>query len=471
MPVKNKQNKQEVKIKNDKTAMQEQCSVVAIYYYMTKNMDDQKNKDELIEQFKIIWPDIVKAKDGVQWENTFLEQGQTFASSNYYSGKDYNYGWWDAPTQAVNSTKFAKAIDNNTTTVLTQMWNMFDKQKIQVGLFGNQKDSWNTADMYLVKKGRGPEMIKWVKELKEEFIGGLCCDPGVFVGTVNTYLTKLIHQKLLIPISLKKQTKGRDIKILETNMHEWGESGKIDIVKANFETQAGNPGPWAYFNVIKDGSEITFGNPKGRGGNSFQYFAKFKVGDYDTKYLVEQRLAGKKTKAEVKEIVLTNKGKETRAAAQTGQVPQPEFEKLLEQYTGENYDYNVPEISEPFSEPQIKYWKKYLKDVNDDNSIPLNLNGFEVLGTQYSIDDWLEKVIQIDNDYLRDTTGAIQKYGNLVVGNFHSELRMKMKQLRFARAMQKSKKNISEIIVHIYYLAAKQNVSEGDIHGPFLKIY
>ena len=152
-------------------------------------------------------------------------------------------------------------------------------------------------------------------------------------------------------------------------------------------------------------------------------------------------------------------------------MPQPEFEKLLEEYTGENYDYNVPEISEPFSAPQIKYWKKYLKDVNDDNSIPLNLNGFEVLGTQYSIDEWLEKVIQIDNDYLRDTTGAIQKYGNLVVGNFHSELRLKMKQLRFARAMQKSKKNISEIIVHIYYLAAKQNVSEGDIHGPFLKIY
>ena len=38
-------------------------------------------------------------------------------------------------------------------------------------------------------------------------------------------------------------------------------------------------------------------------------------------------------------------------------------------------------------------------------------------------------------------------------------------------ARKATKKNISEIIVHIYYLAAKQNVSEGDIHGPFLKIY
>ena len=32
------------------------------------------------------------------------------------------------------------------------------------------------------------------------------------------------------------------------------------------------------------------------------------------------------------------------------------------EYTKEKYDYNVPEISEPFSAPQIKYWKKYYKE-------------------------------------------------------------------------------------------------------------
>ena len=29
---------------------------------------------------------------------------------------------------------------------------------------------------------------------------------------------------------------------------------------------------------------------------------------------------------------------------------------------------------------------------------------------------------------------------------------------------------LDELIVHIFYLAAKQNIKEGDIHGPFLKI-
>ena len=199
MPIKNKQKSQEVKVKDDKTAQQEQCSVVAIYYYMTKQMSDQKNKDKLSQIFKEIYPDIATSKDGVKWENTFMEQGEVFASSKYYSGKDYKFGWWDAPTKAVNSTKFAKAVDNNTTTVLTEIWEMFDKDTKKI--FGNKKDTWNTADMYLVKNVKGSSILKFVKSLKKDI------EPygkETFIGVINTYLTSLLKDKILIPISLKK---------------------------------------------------------------------------------------------------------------------------------------------------------------------------------------------------------------------------------------------------------------------------
>ena len=43
-------------------------------------------------------------------------------------------------------------------------------------------------------------------------------------------------------------------------------------------------------------------------------------------------------------------------------------------------------------------------------------------------------------------------------------------QLRFLKALQKANGKLPELIVHMYYLAAKQNISEGDIHGPFLKV-
>ena len=201
------------------------------------------------------------------------------------------------------------------------------------------------------------------------------------------------------------------------------------------------------------------------------------MGDYETGYLVENRLAGAKTKAEVKDIVLNNKGKEVRAAAQTGSVPQPEFEELVKEYSDEEYDYMVPALNEPMSAGQITYWNDYLKDVQEKKStIGLNLNGFKVLGTEYPLTatngklSWIEKVSEIDSDYLRDPNASKKKYDNLIPGKFHSEFRLKLKQLRFIRALQKANGKLPELLVHLYYLAAKQNISEEDIHGPFLKI-
>ena len=110
MPVKNKQKVKEKKVKNDKTAQQEQCSVAAIYYYMTKDMTKQENKDELISEFKRIYPKIATDKDGIKWENTFMEQGEVFANSGYTQGKDYKFGWWDAPVKGTVLPLFLKLL-------------------------------------------------------------------------------------------------------------------------------------------------------------------------------------------------------------------------------------------------------------------------------------------------------------------------------------------------------------------------
>ena len=57
------------------------------------------------------------------------------------------------------------------------------------------------------------------------------------------------------------------------------------------------------------------------------------------------------------------------------------------------------------------------------------------------------------------------------VSGFSTKLRLKLKQLRFIKAMIDAKKRFPELIIHLYYLAAKQNISESDLNGPFLKIY
>ena len=121
---------------------------------------------------------------------------------------------------------------------------------------------------------------------------------------------------------------------------------------------------------------------------------------------------------------------------------------------------------------QITYWNDYLKDVEENKSkISLKLHGFKVLGKEYPLigamkdQTWIEKVSEIDADYLSGKT-----YNNLLAGKFHSEFRLKLKQLIMIRAMQKANGKLPEFLVSVYYLAAKQNISEEDLHGPFLKI-
>jgi len=468
MPVRNKE-KPVKKTKNTTTAQQEQCSVVAIYCYLNKDMSQQANIDKLNKEFKKIYPKIT-----VTWENTFHNQGKKIADSKYVNGGNgWKYGWWDAIPGQENSAPFAKAIGGkgNTTSLLTKIWdNKFNKEVKD--LFGGQKDSWNTADMYMVKGTRENEILTWVEDLNKEFLGKLCCDPGVFVGTLNTYLTKLIHQKVLLPISLKAETQGAGLKIKETNMHEWDDSGKINIISAKFKP---NKTPWFFTNIKSKGGELTFGALTGEGGNSAQYWAEFKVGDYETSYLIEQRMQGDGSKAEVKDIVLNNKDKEVRAAAQTGTVPMPDLRHIVRQYTGEGYDDDVPAIGKAINPG---YWYDYIDKVTSYNSIKIEYGDWNILGTVYPPripgnpeGSWIYKAVQIDNDYRTDKAGSIVKYG-VQPGGYAGKLRLKLRQFRFLRAMQEAKKKneLEDFLVHIYYYAAKQNVSEGDIHGPFLKL-
>ena len=69
-------------------------------------------------------------------------------------------------------------------------------------------------------------------------------------------------------------------------------------------------------------------------------------------------MQGKSSKAEVKDLVVKGKkGKRGPADAQTGNVPMPQFKTLVKDYTGESYDFNIPQVG---SKLDSKYWSKYL---------------------------------------------------------------------------------------------------------------
>ena len=468
-------NPEKSKKKMGSTARQEQCSLAAIYFAYKRGASlntDIKNKKSRDAQFALnkVLNRIYGSKMPKKWYDTFIEQAQVlcaFPLSSHQIGSTtdvYDFGWFDGSNpQGVSPS--------DTTTLMQDLWKLFGPKVWSE--FDNQKDSWNTADVFMVKKNQDSKIYNAVKVMHENFIEKCCTDPGVFVGSVNTLLTQYVQSGILLPISLKVKTSNVNMRVKPTNMHQWGESGSIDIQTASFMTP-----PFMHFDVLIRDSQLNFGGGPNKldGGNSLQYFAQFRVGDYVTKYLIEQRMSGSKTKAEIKDILLTNKGTDTRAGAQTGTVPGFKFREIIKDFSGEDEDYMVPDKSSHLNRDNyITYWGNYLQNILSDSSIPKSIGKLSIdedgKKQSYQPKEFIEKVFELDQMVIQQPNIVKTKFNTGSVDGYPPKLRAKLKQLRFIKAMIDAKKRFPELIIHLYYLAAKQNISNADLNGPFLKIY
>ena len=477
-------NPEKPKAKTGSTALQEQGSLVALYYAYKKganlnngngNKASKKAQLELDVALKKVYPAMNKA-----WYDTFISQAKVI--SNYKLCKHsigtktnaYKFGWYDGIPAEVDK--------GDVTTLLPDIWNLMGKEVWD--LFGGkgQKDSWNTADIFLVKNGGDAKIMKDIKGLRDDYLNEMedvlnGNGAEILVGTVNTVLSQYVKDGTLIPISLKMKTSGTTMSIKETNMHTWkGMRGQITAVDSEFTTD-----PFMYFNVLERGGKISFGGgpSKRDGGNSLQFFASFKVGDYATKYLIEYRLSGDQMKGEVKDIKLTNKGEDKRASAQTGTIPTKKLYKMIEDYSNESdMDKNIPNKSTPLNNSTyINYWSDYLSSVMNDTKITKTLGKLNItigdINEKYGNDTegYITKLFEIDEMCIKDPKLAKDKFG-VPFDKFPQKIRLKLRQLRVLKALIKAKQNkkMDQFIMETYYLAAKQNISYGDLNGPFLKV-
>ena len=115
------------------------------------------------------------------------------------STSGYKYGIFEKDTSLLTSQK---GVSMNTTNVYDDIWNMFDEKhrKLFSGSSVGQKDSWNPADVYLLKGSSAP-IVKHVKKIYDAHKDD--DNPVVFVSLVNDYLTRLYQDKKLIGVSLK----------------------------------------------------------------------------------------------------------------------------------------------------------------------------------------------------------------------------------------------------------------------------
>ena len=419
---------------------QEKCSIIATYYAIEENANLEPDKDTKLKSvFTQVYPNMPE-----DWYVTFLNQAQ--AIKNKIGDNNWKYGWYDG-TQG-----WASGImpNNKVSYIMGAIWNIFtDKQK---KVFGSQKDSWNTADVFVVNAQMETEILRFVKQLQDDFQDFV--SPQIFIGTLNSYLSELIRNNDLVPISLKKQTKNAPVRVKETNVDDVPVEGLVPF-DGEFLAK-----PYSYFDIVNRGSKLNFT------GNSLFYKASFQVGSYPYFYQIEQRMQGNSSKAEVKDLVVKgNKGKRGPADAQTGNVPMPQFKALVFDYTGEEYDHNIPAIG---SEINVKYWSDYIETIYEDAKDDFDFGKFTIFGKTYTPKEFMEFAIRLDK--LSDD--KIKILYNISKNAFSAKLRNKLRHLRTIKAYLKAQKDnkLSEFFMVIYFRAAKMNITDKDLVSPFLKV-
>ena len=422
------------------------------------------------------------------WANQAIEVGK-------YIGQPVNIGPEDTSATSTTSWMYGmfgknprhddKAIPGIPTTKVSTclqcVWDVIS----QLGddslkqAFGNppKKDSWNPADTFMVDSTREGKIHDWCTKLVDEFTSG-----GVpfakFVGTLNTELSNWVQEGALVPISLKAMTSGVTMSYKENNVYPFKGSGKINVVGGEFTEP-----PYAYFQIVDNrGADLDYK------GNSFVFKASITAGAYkegyeyqdDVQYYkVEQRLQGKSSKAEIKDVKVKDAGGFKDANNQTGIMPSKKFKDLITEYAGPEvgtYNKFIPPIGTAFSEYEISYWAKQYNGLKTSlRNIGIDLGDTTIFGKKYTAYWYFRRAAELDKlEGQAFTTKVIELGGkkSLKKGKFSAKLRNKCLNLRFMRAISNARKKheLCMLLTSIYYGAAKMKMTNEDLQGPFIKL-
>ena len=417
---------------------QEKCSIITTYYAIEKNADLTPDKDiQLKTTLTEVYPNMPE-----DWYVTFLNQAA--ALKGEIGNNSWKYGWYDGKEGWANG----KIENDKVSYIMSKIWDIFtpDQKKI----FSGQKDSWNTADVFVVNSDQENNILTRVKELQKQFEDPT--PPEIFVGTLNAYLSQLAKANILLPISLKKKTKSAPVKVTPTNFDAVPVEG-ISATNGQFLAK-----PYSYFEISDRGGKINFK------GNSLFFKAQFLVGAYPYNYQIEQRMQGKSSKAEVKDLVVKgNKGKRGPADAQTGNIPIALMKNLIKEYSGEGYDDKITDKLD------ANYWVPYFVSIYNASKKIFDLGTLTIMGESRTPEQFMKQAIQIDNLTDKQVSVLYKASKNA----FSSKLRNKLRHLRTIKSILNAQQKgdaFSKFLMYIYFRAAKMNINQEDLVGPFLKV-
>ena len=419
---------------------QEKASICTFYYAIAKGASLEPDVDqELKASLKKIYP----LMDPV-WYAAFLKQARALIGylGHREGTKDntWAYAWYDGPTEEIPRS--------DQTDLINGVWDSFTST--QQRIFGSQKDSWNTVDVYMVKKNQITKMKQMIKTMEDEFQGG-DLSPEIYIGVINTFMSNALASKLLIPISLKKVTPAAAAATLKETNLDVG-TNKLTVKEGFIESPLKTN-----FEIFTKSKKLNFNT------NSLTFNVNFTAGKYTTPYYWETRMSGNNQKTELKDRVVGKRGGLTNAQAQAGSIPVPMMKQLVNEFGRYGLDHNISANLN-----NKTFWKGLLKELIRDKTIPKDFGAMSIFGTSVTPDEFIDRAFELD---AMKATEVQSLYG-VSKDKFSAKLRQKLRQLLIMDAFVQAKKNgkLADFIGHSYYRAAKMNLSQADLSGPFVKI-
>ena len=468
----------------DPHTLQRELSSLYCFYNTIENNETPPKTDTLDMKFvddviKGIWgKDIKKLKE----HDIYAYQYHGPALLNHLKSmgaatSGYSYGIFEKDTSLLT----AQGVNIKTTNVYDDIWDMFEERhrKLFSGSSVGQKDSWNPADVYLLK-GSDATIIRDVKKIKDMTKDD---PPGIFVTLVNDYLTKLYQDKKLIGVSLKAAKPpnvpvAKEFNVVLDDDFESPKFGEAKIVKG------GNGYVHQHMEVSEKNGALDFK------GNSITFEAEISMdGGKPLKYFWESKSPGRESPhtTEMKDMVKAKKGNAlTKANARGGSITKDiQFKPLIKEFTKKDFNHNVPvgETKWDKTDPPaavvraVKYWsgiyltlkKNPLVTLND--VVIKNKAGKEVVinGTRKGTMEYFYDLFWIDAHSSKDVKAA---YGLPKSSKYYQNFRGKLRGLNIIRAVVKadSAGRLGEFLVKAYYKAAKIRFDIDDLQGPYVKI-
>ena len=429
--------------KGQQKAEQEKASIVAFYNAIAKGASLEYDGDlELKKTLFKIYSDM-----NDEWYRSFLQQSKAIIGyiGHREGSKDNSwvYAWYDGPVPATGIPK------TDQTDVINGVWDSFTST--QQRLFGSKKDSWNTVDVYIAKRNQITKIKQKVKEMEELFqVPNL--SPEIYIGVINTYMANLLDDKELIPISLKLVSKSAArASLKETNLNVG--TDKLTVKEGAIESPLKTN-----FEIFTKSNELNFNT------NSMTFNVNFTAGKYSTPYYWETRMSGNNQKTELKDRFVGVRGGLTNAKAQAGSIPVPLMKDLVREFGRYDLDHNISANLDSHKSD----WKTLLKGLMRDKTIPKDFGAMKIFGKDLTPDEFIDKAFELDKMKPAD----IKLLYKVNKSQYSAKLRQKLRQLLIMDAFVQAKKNgkLADLIGQSYYRAAKMNLSQADLSGPFVKI-